>query len=256
MEEVSADLLPVLLPVVVVVVAVVGFVAFIFWLGSGSKRSYEEAKALASRKAEEKLKEREKKHASPKPPYKGRRPFRKKKSDDSQEDSSSSQPTKGILKPGGGVTTVSPVPSDTPVPDRPKVDFKLDTTPLKASEAGGKQSRISPPTPYPKDLIGGHPSKDEKPPVLSLDDDDAPPPREKTETKKPSAVANPPTKGSTPSPKPSGSTQPVKAPVTAGSDKSATVQKKPSRKSKQQAVVGKPSLVSMWFVCCWTHSSL
>lgn len=245
MEETPADILPVLLPIVVVVVVVVGFVAIVFWIGSGKKRSYEEAKALASKKAEEKLKEREKKHASPRA-FKGRRNFRKKKSDDAADENP--QPAKGILK-AGKVAAVSQAPSNVPTAERPKVDFKLNTTPPKVDEVT-KDSRVSPPTPYPKESTGTRVSKEDKspPPILSLnagETDGLSASVEKGEAKKSvSSATSSSGKGSTPSPKPTGTSQPTKGAVAtttrnASSDKPTGAPKKPKAKSKQPTVAGK-----------------
>jgi len=266
MEENPAEFLPVLLPVVGVVTVVVVLVAVVYWLGSGSKPSFEEAKALASKKAEEKLKEREKRHASPRPfkPRKGR----KRKNEETQEDvSGSSQPAKGILKSGGeGETAVLSSTPGNVSSERPKVDFKLDATPPKVSVSGAKQIRVSPPTPYPKDSISGdRASKFDKnlpAPMLDIDGSSASAPTsEKPEVKNSatSVAANPPSPkaSSTSSPKPGvASSHPAKVPTAATnssssnsssssaastSEKTGIVhqQKKPKGKPKHQAVLGK-----------------
>ena len=134
----SEELIGVILPTVLGVAMVLATVATVFWLGSGKKRSYEEAKAQASRKAEEALreKEKEKEKTSPKP-KKGRKNFRRKK--ESQEDADTTLPRKGILKaPAAGVEMA------TPERPSPKVEFKLDTM---AKEDGAR--RANPTTPYP-----------------------------------------------------------------------------------------------------------
>ena len=261
MEENLADVLPLLLPVVGVVTVVVVLVAVVYLLGSGKKPSFEEAKALASKKAEEKLKEREKRHASPRAfkPRKGR----KRKNEDAQEDATgSSHPTKGILKSGGEGEMAIPSPSPVNVmPERPKgVDFKLDATPPKAS--GAKQTRVSPPTPYPKDSVGDRAPKVNKglpAPMLDIDGaSTSAPASDKPEVKKSAAsvATNPPPKSSTSSPKPEVmAPQPSKVPATTtttssnvSSSSTATTsektgasqqQRKPKSKPKHQAVIGK-----------------
>ena len=135
LEEMSPDLLAIVLPIVLGVLAVLVTVVVVFWIGSGTGRSYEEAKAQASRKAEEVLKEKE--HLSPRA-KKPRKNFRKKKSEEHQEETEP-VPRKGILK------VATPASGD---PDRSlphKVGFKLET-PLKDGE---KASRTNPPTPHP-----------------------------------------------------------------------------------------------------------
>ena len=145
LEEIPSDLLTIVLPVVIGVGMVLGTVMFIFWLGSSSKKTYEEVKALAARKAEEKLKEKE--HSSPKPKKKSKN-FRKKKVEEVQEEPKSSRPSrKGILKSVETATAVGHTP------DHLQVDFKLDITSLKKREKEEEKKLLnSPPTPYPKEL--------------------------------------------------------------------------------------------------------
>ncbi len=139
-EEFSPDLLSVVLPTVFGVGMVLVTVAIVFWLGSGSQKSYEEAKAQASRRAEEAMKEKE--HSSPRA-KKSKKNFRRKKADEPQEETEIAPP-KGILKS----IPVSASPSSPPSERSPllhKVEFKLDT---QAKEET-KVQRASPPTPYP-----------------------------------------------------------------------------------------------------------
>ena len=157
MDEIPADLLPVLLPVGIGVLFVILTVVVVFWLGSNRQRSFEEAKLQASKQAEEVLREKEYRN-SPRAVAKkgpGRRPRRPKKAEqgggeESQEDSSKDegQPRKSILKVSAPAIAV-PVPKEMTPPERSprsKVGFHLDA-PLKADEA--KTVRTSPPTPHP-----------------------------------------------------------------------------------------------------------
>ena len=143
LDQVSPDLLSIVLPTVLGVLLVLAMIAVVFWLGSGTQQSYEEAKAQATRKAKEVLKEREKEQMSPKA-KKPRRTYRKKKPEELQEDAEV-VPRKGILKtpPVVGVVETSAIERSPPLH---KVEFKLDTTPPKSE---GKAVRNSPPTPHP-----------------------------------------------------------------------------------------------------------
>lgn len=255
LNEIPPDLLTVVLPVVLGVGMVLGTVVFIFWLGSGSKRTYEEAKALASKKAEEKLKEKEIEHATPKP-KKLRKNFRRKKTEEPQEESVGSQSArKGILKIGEAAAT------DEHTPDRHKVDFKLDIASLKAREEGtGKKLLHSPPTPYPKELSNRAtrlpakeqppprlPAKEQPPPRLLFDDAEEvqmhpPPPVQKEEPKKKApVVVTKPVKAA--NPPPAGSIAP------ASSSESSGMLKKVKARSKPQTAAGE-WVVGMLFVCC------
>lgn len=150
MDEIPADLLAVLLPVCIGVVIVIVTVAIVFWLGSNRQRSFEEAKAQASRQAAEVLKEKEHQN-SPRAAKKGRRPQRRPKradqGEDSQEDTplvkEEGQPRKSILKP---VASIAPPKEATPERSpKAKVGFNLSTPPKEDS----KSPRTSPPTPHP-----------------------------------------------------------------------------------------------------------
>ena len=162
MDEIPADLLPVLLPVSIGVVFVIATVAVVFWLGSNRQRSFEEAKAQASRQADEVLREKEYRN-SPRAAAKkgpGRRPRRSKRVDQGGEESQEEtplvkdegQPRKSILKvPAASSSTtigatVAPKEVTPERSPRSKVGFNLDTPP-KVDE--GKTSRTSPPTPHP-----------------------------------------------------------------------------------------------------------
>lgn len=172
MDEIPADLLPVLLPVGIGVVFVIVTVAIVFWLGSNRQRSFEEAKAQASRQAEEVLREKEYRN-SPRAAAKkgpGRRTRRPKKGEQGGEESQEEtplvkddmQPRKSILKvPAGSSSTtagaaVAPKEVTPERSPRSKVGFHLDTPP-KVDE--GKISRTSPPTP--------HPNKQQQQPVFT-----------------------------------------------------------------------------------------
>lgn len=151
-----------------IVPAVVGGVALlvglVFWLGSGRQRSFEEEKALASKRADEALREREKAQQG----GKKKRQFVRKKaaargSGGEEEESASGnkgretpEPApKPILKGSGGrspaaASVASPLttsPERTPL----KVDFQLEemTTP-KPSEKKAPLVRMA--TPHPSTL--------------------------------------------------------------------------------------------------------
>ena len=150
-DEIPADILTVLLPVGIGVLFVIVTVVVVFWLGSNRQRSFEEAKAQASRQAAEVLREKEHQN-SPRAAKKGRRPPRRPKradqGDDSQEDTplikDEGQPRKSILKPAA--VAISPPKEATPERSpKAKVGFNL-STPLKEES---KTPRMSPPTPHP-----------------------------------------------------------------------------------------------------------
>lgn len=176
MDEIPTDLVTVLLPVSIGVVFVIATVAVVFWLGSNRQRSFEEAKAQASRQADEVLREKEYRN-SPRAVAKkgpGRRPRRPKRGDqggeESQEDAplvkdDGQPPRKSILKvpaatsSGSNTTGAVAAASKEATPERSprsKVGFHLDTPP-KVDE--GKTSRTSPPTP--------HPNKQQQSPVFA-----------------------------------------------------------------------------------------
>lgn len=142
MEEFSPDLLSVLLPTVLGVAMVLATVAIVFWIGSGKQQSYEEARAQASRKADEALKEKEQVSPRSKKP---RKAFRKKKGEEEAE--SVPHPRKGILKTPSTEGTVQAVPERAP-PN--KVEFKLDNS--GKDEEVVKDRHSTPPTPYPKNI--------------------------------------------------------------------------------------------------------
>jgi nitrogen fixation-related uncharacterized protein len=186
-EELVGVLLPTVLGVGMVLVTVI----VVFWLGSGKKRSYEEAKAQASRKAEEVL--REKEQTSPKA-KKGKKNFRKKKE---HQDESGVPPRKGILKPPSPSSIVEAATPERPTPN--KVEFKLD-----APAKEGKVQRVNPTTPYPnKDttLAAVQPVSAKTPPQPIFEDEEEeekePAPAEPKKTKagkKQGTVEQPPQK--------------------------------------------------------------
>ena len=152
-DEIPADVLTVLLPVGVGVVFVIATVAVVFWLGSNRQRSFEEAKAQASKQAEQVLREKEHRSSPRAPPKKGagRQKRRPKKTDhggdESQEDTplikdEGQSPRKSILKVPPAEPEKDVTPDRSP---RSKVVFHLDTPP----KDDGKGSRVSPPTPNP-----------------------------------------------------------------------------------------------------------
>ena len=130
-------------------------IAGVFWIGAGKKHSYEEARAQASKKAEEALKERV--HSSPKA-KKPRRTYRRKKAEESSDALESVPPRKGILKPPSADVD-SPQGRLSPN----KVEFKLES-PSKPEEKTPRLS--SPPTPYPTKadpLLSQHPPEEKTP---------------------------------------------------------------------------------------------
>lgn len=150
MDDIPADLLPVLLPIGIGVIFVIVTVAVVFWLGSNRQRSFEEAKAQASKQADQVLREKEH-HSSPKATKKGRRPRRQKKAEqgeESQEDAppikEEGQPRKSILKPPASTILPKEVTPERS-PRSSKVGFHLDTPPKEDS----RTPRTSPPTPHP-----------------------------------------------------------------------------------------------------------
>lgn len=156
-DEIPADLLTVVLPVAVCVVIVIVTVAIVFWLGSNRQRSFEEAKAQASRQADEVLKEKES-QSSPRAAKKGRRTRRQKKSEQGEEYledipliKDEGQPRKSILKTpvtGNTASLKEATPERSP---RSKVGFHLETPPKEDL----KTPRTSPPTPHPNKLQQG-----------------------------------------------------------------------------------------------------
>lgn len=185
MEDMT-DLLGVLLPTLLGVGMVLGTVIIVFWIGSGQKRSYEEAKAQASLKAEQAIKEKEKTSPKPKKPRKN---FRKKKADESRDEVEPA-PRKGILK-----TTPPAAPHVETPPERSapnKVGFKLDSS----EKEEGTPHQANPPTPYPsKDasLAAGRPvaAAAKKPPQPIFDEEEEKElePAKPTEAKKPDVAA-------------------------------------------------------------------
>lgn len=132
--------LHVIVPAMVGLGCVVLTVLFIFWLGLGKQRTFEEAKAMASRKAELVLQEEYKNSPRAK---KGRKQFpRKKKWEEPQQEESTDEThtRKGILKLGKEFTQ-----DRTP---RNRVEFNIDN-PIQENDT----SRSNPPTPYPQKTV-------------------------------------------------------------------------------------------------------
>ena len=133
-----------IVPVVVAVGLVAVTVFIIFWLGLGRQRTFEEAKAIASRQADLVLQEEHKNSPRAK---KGKKQFpRKKKAEHQWEEPQQeetipeSQVRKGILKP-------SSTPGKEPTPERSprnRVGFSID---VATDES--KSSHSNPPTPHP-----------------------------------------------------------------------------------------------------------
>jgi len=127
------------LPVVLIGVGVVGLTVFlIFWFGLGKQRTFEEAKAMASRQADLVLQEEYKNSPRNK---KGKRQFPRKKKNPEEvpqdKDAADSQTPKGILKPVGKEQT----PERSPRSNR--VGFSIDMDEPKVTP------RANPPTPHP-----------------------------------------------------------------------------------------------------------
>ncbi len=129
-----------IIPAAVGVGCVALTVFFIFWIGLGKQRTFEEAKALASRQADLVLQEEYKNSPRAK---KGKRQFpRKKKADhweDPQQEESlaDAQARKGILKSAKEAT-----PEKAP---RNRVEFNIDVD----GEEETVTTRSNPPTPHP-----------------------------------------------------------------------------------------------------------
>ncbi len=160
-EEVAPELL-VVVPAVVGAVALL--VALVFWLGSGRQRSFEEEKAMASKRAEEALREREKAQQG----GKKKKPFARRKaaargSGGEEEEGGKGTETpepalKPILKASGkkspaAAAIASPARAVSTSPERSplKVDFQLEemTTPKPMEKKSPFQRTL---TPHPSTL--------------------------------------------------------------------------------------------------------
>ena len=143
LEDIPPEVYTMFIPMMFGVVLVAVTVIAIFWIGAGRQRSFEEAKAQASKRAEEMLKGKEYQN-SPRA-KKGKRQFpRKPKKADEELSSLSlddSQPLKGILKPAAAVVKEL-TPERSP---RNRVEFQLDSS-IKENKTA---PRASPPTPHP-----------------------------------------------------------------------------------------------------------
>lgn len=244
MED-TMDLLGVVLPTLLGVAMVMATVVIVFWIGSGKKRSYEEAKAQASRKAEEALKERE--QTSPKA-KKPRKNFRKKKVEEPHDE----VPRRGILK-----TTPPAAPQVETSPERQppnKVEFKLDT-PVKE---GSANRHANPPTPYPnKDasLVAARTAATavKTPQPIFEEEEEESEPAKPTDSNKSEVAAK--KKQDTVAPKPSQATQKPsqKPPQPHGGQaepaervampKEAEIKRKPASSSQKRPKMGKSKLV-------------
>ena len=135
--ELPPELFTIGVPAVIGVSVVALMVLLVFWLGVGRQRSFEEAKAQASRRAEKVLQAEQHLHSSRK--EKKKKPFKKRREEqESQELSAPDQPLRPILKPLG---------PKGPTPER-KVGFQLEKTPPRDEESTPRPP-TSPPTPYP-----------------------------------------------------------------------------------------------------------
>lgn len=123
-----------LIPASFSVVVVLFLVSIVFFVGAGRSRSYEEAKAQASREAEAILRDQ---HS---PKAKKKRSFPRRRAGKGEESAAEPPPRPGILKgvSKGGESAGERSPARS-------VAFELDATPKQASGPGP----ISPPTPYP-----------------------------------------------------------------------------------------------------------
>ncbi len=131
-----------IIPAIVAVGTVALTVLGIFWFGFGKTRTFEEAKALASKQADLVL--REEYRNSPRA-KKGRRQFpRKKKTEqweEPQQEESMLEPPKGILK-----SAVEPTPDKSPRSNRVEFNITME-------KARGGSARPDPPTPHPHKAV-------------------------------------------------------------------------------------------------------
>lgn len=152
LDDVPTELYTILIPALIGVGLIALTVFVVFWVGLKSPKSFEEAKASASRRADQALLEKAN-QSSPrakkvKKPY----PTRKKRKvevwEDPQEESSAtdSQTPKGILKP---VTEIVPKESSPDRSPQNRVGFQIDTAVKEESSV----SKANPPTPYPAKTI-------------------------------------------------------------------------------------------------------
>ena len=131
-EEVPTELFLVL----PAVLGVALLVMFVFWVGSGRQRSFEEDKAKVSRDADKVLREKQK--TLEKGKKKRQQPFPRKKAKGEEE---SEQSLKPILK---GTVGKPVTPERIPL----KVGFQLDTPPKEVDKSKPRRP-TSPPTPHP-----------------------------------------------------------------------------------------------------------
>lgn len=143
LDDVPPEFYTMLIPVLLGVGLVAITVLAIFWIGAGRQRSFEEAKAQASKRAEEVLKGKEYQNSPRAKKGKRQYPRKPKKGDEegvglSLEDT---QPLKGILKAAAS-TAKEATPERSP---RNRVEFQLDSPSADTKET----PRTSPPTPHP-----------------------------------------------------------------------------------------------------------
>ncbi len=167
LEEVAvASELLVVVPAVVLGVA--ALVVLVFWIGSGRQRSFEEVKALASKRADEALREREKfqQGGKKKKPFVRRKPAKGSGGEEEEQPTpggKGAEPPEPALKPilkgsGGKPPVAAAAASPTGAggagasPERtPKVDFHLEE--MKTPKPAEKKSvLVRTVTPHPSAL--------------------------------------------------------------------------------------------------------
>ncbi len=128
-----------IIPAIIAIGTVVLTVLAIFWFGLGKTRTFEEAKALASKQADQVLQEEYRNSPRAK---KGRKQFPRKKKTDHWDEPQQEEttPPKGILK-----SKVEPTPDKSPRNNR--VGFNI------AMEKEGTTTRTNPPTPHPSKTV-------------------------------------------------------------------------------------------------------
>ena len=150
LEDVPPELYSILVPALIGVGLIGLTVLVIFWVGLRSPKSFEEAKASASRRADLVLQEKANQNSprakSVKKPFKTRKKKRSDQWEEPQEESTAatndSQAPKGILKPVTATSRKEPTPERSP---RNRVGFQIETSMKEETTP----PRVSPPTPHP-----------------------------------------------------------------------------------------------------------
>ena len=149
LEDVPPELYTILVPALVGVGLIGLTVLVVFWIGLRRPKSFEEAKASASRRADLVLQEKANQNSPRARKTKKPFPTRKKKKTDQWEESqeeltaatNDSQTPKGILKPVTVTSRKEPTPERSP---RNRVGFQIETAVKEEATP-----RVSPPTPHP-----------------------------------------------------------------------------------------------------------